>query len=52
MNDISPENFKIAIVGAGNVATRLGLAAKEKGFRIAGVASRTVSSAKALAERL
>ena len=52
MNDIIPENFKIAIVGAGNVATRLGLAAKEKGFRIAGVASRTVSSAKALAERL
>lgn len=52
MNTVSPENFKIAIIGAGNVATRLGLAAKDKGFAIAGVTARTRESAARLAQTL
>ncbi len=49
--DIIPSEFKIALVGAGNVATRLGLRLKDMGFEITGVCSRGESS-KILAEKL
>ncbi|MDL2224020.1 DUF2520 domain-containing protein [Bacteroidales bacterium OttesenSCG-928-M06] len=39
---------KIVLIGAGNVATQLGLAFKEKGFCIEQVYSRTLESAKEL----
>ncbi len=49
---MSPENCKIVLIGAGNVATHLGIALQEKKFSILQVYSRTLSSAKALGERL
>lgn len=44
--------MKIALIGAGNVATCLGPRLKEAGHEIAAVYSRTVESARALADRL
>ena len=44
--------MKIALVGAGNVATCLGPRLKEAGHEITAVYSRTVESARALADRL
>src|SRR5690554_4977971 len=43
---------RIVIVGAGNLATRLSVALKERGYNIVQVYSRTASSAKELAELL
>lgn len=48
----SKPDIKIAIIGAGNVATRLGLAMKERGLDIVGVASRGGESARILASKL
>ncbi len=45
-------NYKIIIIGAGNVATHLGMALKNAGFSISQVFSRTQTSAKQLAEKL
>ncbi|SFH09646.1 Predicted oxidoreductase, contains short-chain dehydrogenase (SDR) and DUF2520 domains [Desulfotomaculum arcticum] len=42
----------IAIIGAGKVGSALGLLLQQKGYNVAGVASRTSASAAALAERL
>lgn len=44
--------MKIALIGAGNVATCLGLRLKEAGHEITAVYSRTVESARILADRL
>ena len=44
--------MKIALIGAGNVATCLGPRLKEAGHEITAVYSRTVDSARALADRL
>jgi predicted short-subunit dehydrogenase-like oxidoreductase (DUF2520 family) len=44
--------MKIALIGAGNVATHLGLALLEKGFSIAQVYSRTRASAACLGKKL
>lgn len=44
--------MKIALIGAGNVATCLGPRLKEAGHEITAVYSRTVESARALANRL
>lgn len=44
--------MKIALIGAGNVATCLGPRLKEAGHEITTVYSRTVDSARALADRL
>ena len=44
--------MKIALIGAGNVATCLGPRLKEAGHEITAVYSRTVESARALADRL
>ena len=44
--------LKIVIVGAGNVATHLGLELQKKGFKIQQVYSRTNESAKKLADSL
>lgn len=43
---------KISLIGAGNLATRLGLALHSAGLDITQVYSRTIESAKALAEQL
>ena len=45
-------NKRIVLIGAGNVATHLGLALQAKGCEIVQVYSRTEESAKELAERL
>lgn len=45
-------SLKIAIIGAGNVATHLGPALQMAGHRVVQVFSRTASSASALADRL
>jgi predicted short-subunit dehydrogenase-like oxidoreductase (DUF2520 family) len=42
----------IVLIGAGNVATHLGLALKEKGFSIVQVYSRTAAAAETLGRRL
>ncbi|MCH7761193.1 DUF2520 domain-containing protein [candidate division TA06 bacterium] len=42
----SADKKKVAIIGAGRVGTALGLALKEKGYPIVGVASRTLQSAR------
>jgi predicted short-subunit dehydrogenase-like oxidoreductase (DUF2520 family) len=42
----------IVLVGAGNVATHLGIALKEQGYRIIQVFSRTIKSAQELAGKL
>ena len=47
-----PNRTKIVFIGAGNLATRLSLALKEKGFPIAQVYSRSVESARTLGEKL
>ena len=47
-----PLKNKIVLVGAGNVATHLGLALKEKGFSIEQVYSYTLKSAQELGEKL
>ena len=44
--------MKISIIGAGNVATHLGLALKKSGHEIVEVYSRSEPSAKALARKL
>ncbi|GHU68822.1 hypothetical protein FACS189413_06550 [Bacteroidia bacterium] len=44
--------MNIVLIGAGNVATHLGCALKEKGFSIAQVYSRTLASAQNLGEKL
>lgn len=49
--DIIPAEFKTALIGAGNVATRLGLRLKEIGYNLTGVCSRGESS-RILAEKL
>ncbi len=46
------KNQRIVLVGAGNVATHIGLSLKAKGVDIAQVYSRTADSASALAARL
>lgn len=50
MNELN--KMRIVLVGAGNVATHIGLSLKAKGIGIAQVYSRTASSASALADRL
>ena len=47
-----PRDIKVALVGAGNVATHLGRALKLRGFDILGVAARTAESAQRLAGEL
>ncbi|MBC7107022.1 MAG: DUF2520 domain-containing protein [Firmicutes bacterium] len=42
----------VAIIGAGKVGSTLGILLRERGYPVAGVYSRTPSSARALAERL
>lgn len=44
-----PEELKIVLIGAGNLATNLGKALLHAGYRIAGVYSRTEESARTLA---
>ena len=48
----STENLKIALVGAGNLATNLGLALSRAGHNIVCVYSRTEQSARSLAGKL
>ncbi len=50
MNEL--KNVKIVFVGAGNVATHIGLSLKARGVPVAQVYSRTSESASALAARL
>lgn len=45
-------NFRIIIIGAGNLGTQLGVELKNKGFDIIQVYSRTESSAKNLSEKI
>ncbi len=45
-------NPNISIIGAGNLATHLSIALKEKGYSIRQVFSRTTDSAKTLADKL
>ena len=47
-----PMHFKFCFIGAGNLATHLSQAFREKGFTISQVYSRTTISAKLLAEKL
>lgn len=49
MQIANPSEFKVAIVGAGNVATRIGISLKKLDFDIVCVASRTIASASHLA---
>ncbi|MDL2322783.1 DUF2520 domain-containing protein [Bacteroidales bacterium OttesenSCG-928-A17] len=49
---MTPNRNKIVLIGAGNLATQLGLALKAKGFPIAQVYSRTLESAESLAMKL
>ena len=44
--------IKIVLIGAGNVATRLGIALQQAGYPILQVYSRTEESASALAAKL
>ncbi|GHV58156.1 hypothetical protein FACS1894182_09170 [Bacteroidia bacterium] len=44
--------MKIVLIGAGNVATQLGIALKEKGFQVVQVYSRTLSTAEMLGKKL
>jgi len=44
--------MEIVILGAGNIATHLAKALKNKGFTIAQIYSRTAESAKALSDML
>lgn len=44
--------MRIAIIGAGAVGTAVAVLLKEKGYHVAGVASRTLASAQRLAERV
>jgi predicted short-subunit dehydrogenase-like oxidoreductase (DUF2520 family) len=44
--------MRITLIGAGNLATRLGIALHESGFRITQVYSRTAEAAQTLADRL
>jgi len=46
-----PSDYKIILVGAGNVATRLGLCLRDRGVNISGVFSRS-TSANVLADKL
>ena len=46
------DNKRIVLIGAGNVATHLGMALKRAGHEVMQVYSRTEASASALAERL
>ena len=46
------DNKRIVLIGAGNVATHLGVALKRAGQEVMQVYSRTEASASALAERL
>ncbi|MGB4671426.1 MAG: NAD(P)-binding domain-containing protein, partial [Bacteroidaceae bacterium] len=52
MTNDSFSQMKIALIGAGNVAACLGPRLKEAGYDITMVFSRTVQSARTLAERL
>jgi predicted short-subunit dehydrogenase-like oxidoreductase (DUF2520 family) len=52
MNSSKTKNNSIVLLGAGNVATQLGIALQEKGFPIVQVYSRTLDSAKILGEKL
>ncbi len=52
MKILNPSEFKVAIVGAGNVATRIGIYLKRLDFNIICVASRTIASASHLAGTL
>jgi predicted short-subunit dehydrogenase-like oxidoreductase (DUF2520 family) len=47
-----PADTKIVLIGAGNVATRMGIALQAKGFTIAQVYSRTPASAETLGNKL
>ncbi|MDR0540608.1 MAG: DUF2520 domain-containing protein [Dysgonamonadaceae bacterium] len=44
--------MKIVLIGAGNVATQLGIALKEKNFQVIQVYSRTLSNAEMLGKKL
>ena len=46
------DNKRIVLIGAGNVATHLGIALQEAGWQIAQVYSRTEASASELGKRL
>ena len=52
MSQLKTQNNSIVLIGAGNVATQLGIALQEKGFPIVQVYSRTLNSAKILGEKL
>ena len=47
-----PNDMTITLIGAGNLATRLGTALKDKGYKFLQVYSRTIESAGALADKL
>lgn len=49
---IALKRNKIVLIGAGNVATHLGISLQKKGFEIVQVYSRTEESARQLAEKL
>jgi predicted short-subunit dehydrogenase-like oxidoreductase (DUF2520 family) len=49
---VKPSNYKIVIIGAGNVATHLALALQKSGHTIAQVYSKRLSSAGSLAKML
>src|SRR5688500_12972945 len=48
---MKPET-KIILIGAGNVATQLGLALKDAGYKISQVYSKTKTSAESLSKKL
>ncbi|MDQ3048561.1 MAG: F420-dependent NADP oxidoreductase [Bacteroidota bacterium] len=48
----APENKHVILIGAGNVATQLGLALHAAGYKIPQVYSRTIEAASILAKRL
>ena len=52
MSESTVSNKLVLLIGAGNLATSLGVALKGAGVRIMGVWSRTEESARALGERL
>lgn len=52
MTKITPSDIRIAIIGAGNVATHFARALKAKGFQLAQIYSRTETSAKTLADEM
>jgi len=52
MNRLNVLNNTIVLIGAGNVATQLGIALQEKGFPIVQVYSHTLDSAKKLGDKL